>query len=108
MAQLVRSDVQDKEGWGEDVRHALLEAGQPVTRDTVCQVLAVIEQESGYEADPVVPGLGRVVKGEVDGLFERLGPVAAPIRRALLDHVADGASGTFEARLGRVRTAPAG
>lgn len=104
VSQLVRGDVQDKEGWGADVHRALVQAGQPVTKDTACQVLAVIEQESGYEADPVVPNLGRVVKGEVDAVFDRLGPAAAPIRRALLDHVADGASGTFEHRLARVRT----
>lgn len=104
VAKLVRSDVQDKAGWGADVHRALLEAGQPVTKDTACQVLAVIEQESGYEADPEVPNLGRVVKGEVDAVFEKLGPAAAPIRKAVLDHVNDGATGTFEQRLGKVRT----
>jgi hypothetical protein len=104
VARLVRSDVQDKAGWGADVHRALLEAGQPVTKDTACQVLAVIEQESGYEADPEVPNLGRVVKGEVDAVFEKLGPAAVPIRRAVLDHVNDGATGTFEQRLGKVRT----
>ena len=104
VAGLVRADVADKAGWGADVHRALLEAGQPVTRDTACQVLATIEQESGYEADPEVPNLGKVVKGEVDAVFEKLGPIAAPVRAALLDHTADGATGTFEQRLGKVRT----
>lgn len=104
VARLVRADVRDKAGWGSDVHRALLDAGQPVTPDTVCQVLATIEQESGYEADPEVPNLGAVVKGEVDAVFERLGPIAAPVRRVLLDHTADGATGTFEQRLGKVRT----
>jgi hypothetical protein len=104
VARLVRADVGDKAGWGADVHRALLDAGQPVTRDTACQVLATIEQESGYEADPEVPNLGKVVKGEVDAVFEKLGPIAAPVRNALLDHTADGARGTFEQRLGRVRT----
>jgi len=104
VARLVRPDVGDKASWGADVHRALLKAGQPVTRDTACQVLAIIEQESGYEADPEVPNLGRVVKGEVDAVFERLGPIADPVRRVLLDHTADGARGTFEQRLGEVRT----
>ncbi|MEC8425240.1 MAG: DUF1615 family protein [Myxococcota bacterium] len=104
MAGLVRGDVRDRTGWGTDVHRALQDAGQPVTRDTACQVLAIIEQESGYEADPMVPHLGRVVKGEVDAVFGRLGPAAHPIRRALLQQTADGTTRTFEQRLTGVQT----
>ena len=104
VARHVRSDVKDKRGWAADVRLALRSAKQPVDPHTVCQVLAIVEQESGYEADPAVPGLGRVVKGELDAMFEKLGPAAGPVRSALLDHVATGASQTFEQRLLKVRT----
>lgn len=104
VARFVRSDVADKRGWALDVRDALRAAGRPVRPATVCQVLAIIEQESGYAADPAVPGLGAVVQGELDALFAKLGPVAGPVRAALLDHVAPGADATFEQRLGQLRT----
>ena len=104
VARFVRSDVQDKRGWAADVRLALREADQPIDADHVCQVLAVVEQESGYDADPAVPGLGDVVKGELDLLFAKLGPVAAMVRSALLDEVGRGASKTFEARVADIRT----
>ncbi len=104
VARHVRSDVVDKRGWAVDVRDALRGIGRPVRPATVCQVLAVIEQESGYAADPAVPGLGKVVSGELDELFGKLGPVGAPVRRALLDHVAEGTGQTFEARLSGLKT----
>lgn len=104
VARFVRSDVTDKRGWAADVRLALKRAERPVDADHVCQVLAIVEQESGYEADPSVPGLGKVVKGELDRLFAKLGPAAAPARSALLDHVGAGATTTFEQRLSAIRT----
>ena len=104
VARHLRSDVKDSRGWAADVRLALRHARQPVTPTTVCQVLAVVEQESGYAKDPAVPGLGKVVKGELDDLFAKLGPAAGPVRKALLDHVGSGHSTTFEARLSTVKT----
>ena len=104
VARFVRSDVSDKKGWAADVRLGLKAAGQPIDADHVCQVLAIVEQESGYEADPAVPGLGKVVKGELDAMFAKLGPAATTARSALLDHTPPGLSQTFEQRLLDIRT----
>ncbi len=104
VARYVRSDVQDKRGWAADVRLALKADGRPIDPVHVCQVLAIVEQESGYEADPTVPGLGKVVKGELDRLFGKLGPAAATVRAALLDHRAPGRERTFEQRLTDIQT----
>ncbi len=101
---IVDDDIVDREGWAADVAVALRQADQPATLDAVCQVLAILEQESGYQADPVVPGLGRVVHAELDSVFGKLGPAAAPVRSALLDAVAPGQDQSFEARLSKVRT----
>jgi hypothetical protein len=73
-------------------------------RDHVCQVLAVIEQESGYHADPAVDGLGAIVDDGIDEALSSLGPLRGPTRRALLDHVPPGETRTFEQRLRSVRT----
>ncbi|HCH66616.1 MAG TPA: DUF1615 domain-containing protein, partial [Deltaproteobacteria bacterium] len=104
VSRFVRSDVDDKRGWAADLRLALKSARLPVDAEHVCQVLAIVEQESGYEADPAVPGLGRVVQGELDRMFEKLGPVASTARAALLDHRAPGRDRTFEQRLSQIRT----
>lgn len=104
VARYVRSDVKDKRGWAADVRLSLRSAKQPVNPHSVCQVLAIVEQESGYAADPEVPGLGKVVKGELDAMFDKLGPIAGPVRSALLEHVSPGSTQTFEQRLVKVRT----
>lgn len=104
ITRLVRDDVEDDRGWAVDVRDALVAAGQVPDRDHVCQVLAVIEQESGYEVDPAVPDLGRIVEQAIDEELDKLGPLAPFGKEALLDHVGPGAEATFAERLRAVRT----
>ena len=104
ITRLIPAKTSSPEGWARDVRDAVARAGWPSSAEPVCQVLAIIEQESGYQTDPPVPGLGRIVRAELDGLFSKLGPAAAPARKALLDHVGPGGTGTFEERLGQLRT----
>ncbi|MBA2321845.1 MAG: DUF1615 family protein [Deltaproteobacteria bacterium] len=85
----VVQDDDDARSWAIDVRDALLEAKQPVDRDHVCQVLAIIEQESGYEADPAVPGLAAAVEKEIDASLKKLGPLANVGKDTLLGPYAD-------------------
>ncbi len=97
VAAFVRGDVEDAVGWAADVRDALLAADRPVDAEHVCQVLAVLEQESGYEPDPAVPGLARIVSDEIDAELARLGPLAGPARDVLLGDA-------FTERVADVRT----
>ena len=80
LTSFVRSDATDRAGWAADVHAALLSAGKIPDADHACQVLATIEQESGYEADPEVPGLSSIVltelEAEVDDTLGFLGPSA--------------------------------
>ena len=66
LTSFVRSDATDRAGWAADVHAALLSAGKIPDADHACQVLATIEQESGYEADPEVPGLSAIVLTELE------------------------------------------
>lgn len=57
-----RGGVADAAGWGEDILHALSDNKLPTTRENICAVVAVASQESGFNANPAVPGLGRIAE----------------------------------------------
>jgi hypothetical protein len=68
-AQLVRllpSDTVDREGWATDIQSAFQLLDIPPSSENLCAALAVAAQESGFSADPEVPGLGRIARGEID------------------------------------------
>lgn len=104
IAAHVRTGTKDAEGWAADVRAALIAAKQPVDEAHVCQVLAIVEQESGYDPNPAVPNLGKIVEDELDAELARLGPLAPFGKDALLDHTPEGQSQTFRERLHTLKT----
>ena len=104
IAARVRPDVKDAEGWAADVRTAVVAAGEIPNADHVCQVLAIVEQESGYQADPAVPGLGKIVSDAIDAQLGNLGPFAGMTREALLSPIPEGATTSFADQLRKVRT----
>lgn len=63
---LLPPTLADREGWAADVHAALSTLELPSTPEHLCAVLAVTEQESGYRADPVVPGLGDIAMKEIE------------------------------------------
>ncbi|MDM5102825.1 DUF1615 domain-containing protein [Aeromonas salmonicida] len=64
--------VPDKQGWANDVVTALSTQGVTVSDHNVCTVLAVAEQEATYQADPVVPGLGKIAWKEINARAAKL------------------------------------
>jgi hypothetical protein len=66
IASAIPATVPDRAGWAVDVYAALVALGLPTSDANVCSVLAVVEQESGFRADPAVPRLGRIVREELD------------------------------------------
>lgn len=58
--------LDDREGWAADIQTALQVQSIAATTENICAVLAVIEQESGYQADPEVDGLGALSRRELD------------------------------------------
>lgn len=103
-AKLVPPDETDREGWAEDVLAALEAHRMYPSAEAVCSVLAVIEQESGFEANPAVPGLARIVQQRLDAYADKLGPLGPPALKALLEGKAPGETRTFEQRLAQVKT----
>lgn len=75
LVQLLPAKVTDREGWAADIETALNVQGIPGSDENLCAVLAVAEQESTFQVDPSVPGLGKIARQEID---RRAGRVHVP------------------------------
>lgn len=94
--------VQDKPGWANDVVTALSTQGLTVNDHNVCSVLAVAEQEATYQADPVVPGLGKIAWKEINARAAKLLIPEFVVRTALSIKSPTGKS--YAARIDALRT----
>ncbi len=104
VARRIPARVEDREGWAADVVTAIRLVKKTPTAERVCAVLAVIEQESGYRANPAVADLPGIVRRGIDAKLAPLGPLAGPARDALLAEKAPGTTETFGARIDKLRT----
>src|SRR5688572_27994573 len=55
--------VKDRAGWARDLHAVLTGDTLGATNGNACAAVATIEQESGYQPDPAVPGIGGFVDG---------------------------------------------
>ncbi len=94
----------ERDLWAEAVISALDRLRIHPDADAVCQVLAVIEQESGFKANPEVPNLGRLVTERLEASAKGLGPLGKAALERLLSGTAPGTKATFGERLRRVKT----
>jgi hypothetical protein len=104
IARLIDRRVKDREAWAQAVSQALRASALPADPPSVCAVLAIIGQESGFQEDPVVPGLARLVEARLDHYRSKLGPLGRPLFAHLLEGHAPGDPHSFEDRLKKVRT----
>lgn len=96
------STVSDKTGWTEDIYTALTTQGLQPTRENVCAVVAVIEQESNFQANPVVPGLPAIAWKEIHARADRSGVPWLLVHAALEVKSPTGLS--YAERIDRART----
>ena len=64
--RLLPAKTVDREGWATDIYVAFAAQQISPTTQNICSVLAVTEQESTFQADPAVPGLGKIARQEID------------------------------------------
>ena len=62
--------VSDRGGWVNDIADAFVQLKIEPTREHVCAVVAVTEQESSFRVDPVIPHLGAIAWREIDNRAE--------------------------------------
>jgi hypothetical protein len=106
----VRGDIErripaktgDRGGWAADIQAAF--AAQAITPnpENICAVLAVIEQESGYQADPAVANLPQIARREIDRRAASLHIPKLLVDAGLKVKAPDGRS--YAEHLARVRT----
>jgi hypothetical protein len=58
--------VSDRAGWAADMYAGFTVLAVAPSHENICAVVAVIEQESGFRVDPVVPGLPAMAWREID------------------------------------------
>jgi len=66
IAQSLPQTLKDRSGWVTDLYAGFTFLALAPTRDNVCAVVAVIEQESGFRVDPAIPGLPAIAWREID------------------------------------------
>lgn len=73
IAKLLPVNLADRSGWATDIYAAFAALDVSPTLPNICAVLAVTEQESTFRADPPVPKLPQIARGEIERRAERLG-----------------------------------
>lgn len=109
-ADLVRADIErripskvdDRRGWANDIQVALSSQQLEPNPENICAVLAVIEQETGYRADPEVADLPRIARREIDRRASSMRIPALLVDAGFRMKAADGRS--YGEKLAAVRT----
>jgi hypothetical protein len=99
---LMPASVPNADGWAADIFTAFEALAIKSTGENICGVLAVIEQESTYEVDPVVPGLPSIARREIESRAASRHIPKFMVNAALSLRSPDGRS--YSERLDRART----
>ena len=94
--------VREREAWVDDIAAAFVALELPASPENLCAAIAVIEQESGFVADPVVPGLSRMAWKEIEQRRQRYAIPKLALDAALARKSGDGR--TYKRRIDALRT----
>lgn len=102
VGRLLPGNVSERESWAADIVDAYGALGFAAIPESVCMTIAVIGQESGFQVDPVVPGLPQVAWRELERRREKAGVPRFVLDAAVALRSPDGR--TYKERLDTVRT----
>lgn len=102
IAHLFPAGIKDKTAWAGDLYATFQHLQIPHTPQSYCAVMAVIEQESSFQADPVVPGLPDIVWRELEQRGAKYGIPKLLISAAMLKSSPDGRS--YQKRIDALKT----
>ena len=66
IVHLLPARLPDRKGWATDIYAAFASLDIDPSTSNLCATLAIAEQESNFNPDPVVPGLPRIALAEID------------------------------------------
>ncbi|HEV8257269.1 MAG TPA: DUF1615 domain-containing protein [Casimicrobiaceae bacterium] len=102
VARLLPDAVKDRAGWATDIYAAFAALDIPPTPENICAAVAVTGQESGFQVDPVVPGLASIARKEIDKRRESAGIPKFALDAALA--IPSGNGKSYSERLDAVKT----
>jgi hypothetical protein len=88
----IPQSVPDRAGWAADMYAGFAALAIRPTHENVCAVVAVIEQESSFRVDPVVPNMGAIAWRKIDTRAEHADIPRAIVHSVLHLKSADGRS----------------
>jgi hypothetical protein len=88
----IPSAVANRDGWAIDMFAAFEALEVRPTPRNICAVVAVVQQESGFQVDPPVPGLPAMARREIDARAARYHIPRAVVELALNVRSPDGRS----------------
>ena len=102
IAHSIPPNVPDRAGWVTDIYSGFTVQGLVPSHENVCAVVAVIEQESNFQVNPVVPRLGAIAWKEIDSRAARAGLPRMIVHGAMELKSSDGR--TYSERIDAART----
>ena len=92
IARALPAGVTDRQGWATDIYAGLSAIQVSVNVSNICAVIAIVEQESSFRANPSVPALAAIAWREIDAKAQRAGVPSLVVRTALRLTSPDGRS----------------
>ncbi len=102
ITQLIPASAKDRSGWATDLHTAFKMLEVPHATQTYCAAIAIIEQESSFQADPTVPGLPNIVRKELESRAGRYGVPSLLVTAALSKNSPTGKS--YNERIDALKT----
>jgi hypothetical protein len=87
--------------WASDLHRGLTELSIATTPDNTCAVIAIIEQESGFKADPEVANIRQVLAKKIEKMQSNV-MLALALKARMMQIAANGK--TFEQNMQTIRT----
>lgn len=100
--RLLPPQVKQPEAWAQDLQSVYQALGLPHAASTYCATIAVVQQESSFNAQPVVPGLSKIVRAELNSRASRFLIPQALLNKALERQSPTGR--TYNQRIDSLRT----
>lgn len=102
IVRLLPASVADRQGWAQDIQTAFEAQKIDPSVENLCSVVAVTEQESNFQVDPAVPGMGKIAQDEIDRRASKAHIPNLLVRSAL--DIRSSTGKTYSERLSAART----